>query len=1210
MITVDGNTGCATIAYKLSEIIAIYPITPSSPMGEQADSWSANAQANLWGAVPRVIEMQSEAGAAGTVHGSLQRGGLASTFTSSQGLLLMIPNMYKIAGELLPAVFHVAARTVATHALSIFGDHSDVMACRGTGFAMLCAGSVQEAHDFSLLSHATALESRVPMLHFFDGFRTSHEVAKIEPLGDEHIRHMIMDDWLHAHRSRALSPDRPVMRGTAQNPDVYFQSREAVNPFYARLPDVLEQNMERFAHITGRRYRLFEYVGAPDAERVLVIMGSGGEAAHDTVEHLNAGGAKLGLLKVRLFRPFSGERLVAALPPTVRRIAVLDRTKEPGAAGEPLYQDVITAFAEHLATPDARFSAIPIIVGGRYGLSSKEFTPGMIKAVFDNLATERPRNHFTVGIHDDVSGTSLPWDAGFETTADRATHAAVFYGLGSDGTVSGNRNTIQILGEETDFYAQGHFVYDSKKAGAVTVSHLRFGTSPIRATYEIGAGQAEFIACHQTTFLENYELLDKARPGATFLLNAPWKPEEAWQRLPRHIQTHIIGKQLKVYVIDAYAVAKQAGLGRRINTIMQTCHFALSGLLPRQEAIDRIKASVKSSYRSKGGTVLEANFAAIDQALAHLHELPVPDRVTATHDRRVPVPATASAFARDVTAELIAGRGDGVPVSRVPVDGTWPLGTAAYEKRRLALELPVLEPDICIQCGKCAFVCPHSAIRAKVFDPARLKDAPEDFRHATVVGPEFDKGLAITYQVAPEDCTGCTLCVDVCPARDKTNRSRKGLNMHPIEPILERERAKWNFFLSLPEYDRRKLRWDTLKSAVVAQPLFEFSSACVGCGETPYIRLATQLFGDRMIIANATGCSSIYGGNLPTAPYTTDPSGRGPAWCNSLFEDNAEFGLGIRITLDEQIEHARELLAGLREELGGELVTALLEADQRDDVGLQQQRKRVEELKAKLESLDSPAARNLLSLADVLTRKSVWIIGGDGWAYDIGFSGLDHVLASGRNVNILVLDTEVYSNTGGQMSKATPRAAVAKFAASGKAVPKKDLSMIAMAYEHVYVAKVASGAKDVQTLRAFREAESWDGPSLIIAYSPCIAHGVDLHRNLHQQDLAVKSGHWNLLRYDPRLRDVGENPLVLDSREPKLPYREFAQTEMRLGILMRTHPELAKKLLDEAQREVQERYRHYEQLADLDYSKQNEAGAGAPAPAGTPPRGGSIAGGT
>ncbi|MCK6370929.1 MAG: pyruvate:ferredoxin (flavodoxin) oxidoreductase, partial [Gammaproteobacteria bacterium] len=1005
MITVDGNSACAAVAHKLSEVIAIYPIAPSSPMGEQADNWSANQRRNLWGAIPRVIEMQSEAGAAGTVHGALQRGGLATTFTSSQGLLLMIPNMYKIAGELLPAVFHVAARAVATHALSIFGDHSDVMACRTTGFAMLCAGSVQEVQDFALLSHAVTLESRVPILHFFDGFRTSHEVAKIDPLSDQHVRQMIMDDWIQAHRMRALSPDRPVMRGTAQNPDVYFQSREAVSPFYARLPEVVARNMERFARITGRSYRLFDYVGAPDADRVLVMMGSGAEAAHDTVEHLNTAGARLGLLKVRLFRPFSGEHLVAALPPGVRSIAVLDRTKEPGGAGEPLLQDVITAFAEHIGAGGQRFASMPRIVGGRYGLSSKEFTPGMIKAVFENLAAAPPRNHCTLGLHDDVSHSSLGWDPGFETAADKCNHAAIFYGLGSDGTVSGNRNTIRIVGEQTDYFAQGHFVHDSKKAGAVTVSHLRFGTAPIRATYEIGENQAEFVGCHQTTFLENYELLDKAKPGGIFLLNASWKPEEAWNRLPRHIQAYLIDKRLRFYLIDAYAVARRSGLGRRINTIMQTCHFALSGLLPREEAIERIKESVKRSYRSKGGTVLEANFTAIDEALTHLREIPVPETISATHDRRVPVPADAPAFVREVTSELIAGRGDGVPVSQLPVDGTWPLGTAAYEKRRLALELPVLEPDICIQCGKCAFVCPHSAIRAKVFDPARLKDAPEDFRQATVVGPEFDKGMAITYQVAPDDCTGCTLCVEACPAIDKTNRSRKALNLHPAEPILERERAKWNFFLTLPEYDRRKIRWDTLKSAVVAQPLFEFSSACVGCGETPYIRLATQLFGDRMIIANATGCSSIYGGNLPTAPYTTDPAGRGPAWCNSLFEDNAEFGLGIRVTLDEQITHARQLLDELRGDLGEDLVTEIMEADQTDDSGLYRQRKRIEELKSRLEKLNSAAARNLLSIADALTHKSVWIIGGDGWAYDIGFSGLDHVMASGRNVNILVLDT-------------------------------------------------------------------------------------------------------------------------------------------------------------------------------------------------------------
>jgi pyruvate-ferredoxin/flavodoxin oxidoreductase len=1198
MITIDGNTACATLAHRLSEVIAIYPITPSSPMGDLTDSWSANGRPNLWGAVPQVIEMQSEAGAAGAVHGALQRGALATTFTSSQGLLLMIPNMYKIAGELLPAVFHVAARTVATHALSIFGDHSDVMACRSTGFAMLCAGSVQEAHDFALLSHAVALESRVPMLHFFDGFRTSHEVAKITPLEDSQVRALIRDEWLQALRQRNLSPDRPVTRGTAQNPDVYFQSREAVNPFYARLPALVQATMVRFAELTGRAYRAFDYAGANDAERVLVLMGSGAEAAHDVVDDLNAAGARLGLIKVRLFRPFNGEDLVAALPATVRRIAVLDRTKEPGAVGEPLYQDVITALAEHMASGQARFTRMPLVVGGRYGLSSKEFTPGMIKAVFDNLAADRPRNHFTVGIHDDVSHTSLDWDPGFATTADRTLHAAIFHGLGSDGTVSANRNSIQIIGEQTDYHAQGHFVFDSKKAGAVTVSHLRFGNRPIRSTYLIGENQAEFVACHQTSFLENFELLDTARPGATFLLNAAWSAEETWDKLPRHVQAYVLDKQLKVFVIDAYRVARQHGLGRRINTVMQTCYFALSGLLPRAEAIERIKASVSASYRFKGGTVLDANFAAIDQTLENLHPVPVPGTITASHGKRQPVPADAPAFIREVTSHLMAGRGDSIPVSLMPADGTWPLGTAALEKRRLALEVPVLEADICIQCGKCAFVCPHSAIRSKVFDPALLKDAPPDFRSAPVVGPEFARGTAVTYQVSPDDCTGCTLCVEVCPARDKSNRSRKALNLHPLTPILERERAKWRFFETLPEYDRRKIRWDTIKGAAVGKPLFEFSSACVGCGETTYIRLATQLFGDRMIIANATGCSSIYGGNLPTSPYTTDANGRGPAWCNSLFEDNAEFGLGIRIALDEQIAHARELLAALAGDVGTDLARAVLDANQTTEAGIQQQRERVAQLKTRLEGLDQPAARNLLSLLDTLVRKSVWIVGGDGWAYDIGFSGLDHVLTSGRNVNILVLDTEVYSNTGGQMSKATPRAAVAKFAAGGKSVPKKDLAMIAMAYENVYVAQVASGAKDVHTLRAFQEAESWDGPSLIIAYSPCIAHGVDLHRNLTQQELAVKSGHWALFRYDPRLRANGENPLLLDSRHPQIPYREFAQTEMRFGILMRTQPDVARALLDQAQREVEERYRHYEQLAGLDYSGSSAAtaGTGAAAP--------------
>ncbi len=1182
MLTIDGNEAVAAVAHRINEVIAIYPITPSSGMGELADAWSAGGRENLWGTVPQVIEMQSEGGAAGTVHGALQRGALATTFTASQGLLLMIPNMYKIAGELTPAVFHVAARSVASHALSIFCDHGDVMACRATGFAMLAANSVQEAQDFALIAQVASLESRVPFVHFFDGFRTSHEVAKIHPLSDDVIRALLPDERIREHRDRALSPDRPVIRGTAQNPDVFFQAREAINGYYEATPGILETAMERFAEATGRGYAPYEYVGAADAERVVVLMGSGAETVEETAEHLNAHGEKVGVLKVRLFRPFAGERLVEALPKTVSSIAVLDRCKEPGADGEPLYKDVVTALAEHVNAGGTHIARLPTIVGGRYGLSSKEFTPGMAAAVFANIARDEPKRPFTVGIHDDVGDTSLEWDPAFQTDADEHSRHAIFFGLGSDGTVSANRNSIKIIGESTPMHAQGYFVFDSKKAGAVTVSHLRFGAKPIRSTYLIGDNVADFVGCHQAAFVERFPMLDKARVGASFLLNAPWAPDEVWDHLPSGMQRQIIDKKIDVWVIDAYALAREHGLGRRINTIMQTCFFALADLLPREEAVADIKASVDATYRKKGGTIVEANFAAIDQAVEKLARVPIAGEVTASADLRLPVPADAPAFLREVTGEMIAGRGDDIPVSRMPVDGTWPLGTAALEKRRLALEIPVLESDLCIECGKCVFVCPHSVIRSKVFRPEDVADAPEGFRHLPVKGKEFEPGLAVTYQVSPDDCTGCRLCVEVCPARDKTNLSRKALNMHPIEPLLEEERANWDYFEKLPEYDREKIRWTTIKGSMLAQPLFEFSGACVGCGETPYIRLATQLFGDRMIIANATGCSSIYGGNLPTTPYTTDANGRGPAWSNSLFEDNAEFGLGLRVALDEQRRQAHELLRKLSDDIGDQLVDEIIEAQQGEEAELHEQRERVAKLGATLGKLDSEDAQHLLSLSDSLTRKSVWLIGGDGWAYDIGFGGLDHVLASGRDVNVLVLDTEVYSNTGGQMSKATPLAAVAKFAAGGKPVVKKDLAMIAMAYENVYVAHVAFGAKDVQTLRAFREAESYPGPSLIIAYSPCIAHGIDLHRNLSQQELAVASGHWPLFRYDPRRADAGKNPLLLDSKKPSIPYRDFALSEMRFGILERTDKAAADELLARAQKDVDERYHHYEQLAALE----------------------------
>jgi len=1185
--TIDGNQAAAHIAHKINEVIAIYPITPASPMGELADEWSAQGRKNIWGGVPEIVEMQSEGGAAGAVHGAVQAGGLTTTFTASQGLLLMIPNMYKIAGELSPLVIHVAARSLAAQALSIFGDHSDVMAARATGFAMLASGSVQEVMDLALVAQAATLRGRIPFVHFFDGFRTSHEMVKVEVIADETIRALIQTDRLIAHRERALTPDRPVLRGTSQNPDVYFQGRETVNPYYEALPGIVQQVMDELAAHTGRHYHLFDYFGSEAAERVVILMGSGAEAVEETVEDLLAQGEKVGLVRVRLYRPFSAEHLIAAMPASVRAIAVLDRCKEPGAAGEPLYKDVVAAFAEHLSEGGGKFSSMPRIVGGRYGLSSKEFTPGMIRAVFDNLGSERPKNHFTVGIHDDLCHTSLPWVEGRPNRDLEGVVQCLFYGLGSDGTVSANKNTLKILGEETDQYVQGYFVYDSKKAGAVTVSHLRFSPRPIRATYLIGDGEADFIGCHQPQFVERFDLMRKAAPGCVFLLNTPEPPERVWNSLPRTMQQEMLDKGVKLWVIDAYAVAKKTGMGRRINTIMQTCFFAISGVLPRDEAIAKIKEAVEKTYGRKGRKIVERNFAAIDAALDALHEVPIPGEITSDFDFRPPVPAEAPEFVREVTAVLLAGRGDELPVSKVPADGSWPLGTAAWEKRSIALELPKWDPDLCIECGKCPFVCPHSAIRSKVFTEDALADAPEGFRYRPMKGKEFE-GLYVAYQVAPDDCTGCGLCADVCPARDKSNVSHKSLDMVPKAEVLEQDRANWAFFRRLPEYDREKIAWPKMKSAMLAQPLFEFSGACVGCGETPYIRLATQLFGDRMLIANATGCSSIYGGNLPTTPYTTNPEGRGPAWNNSLFEDNAEFGLGFRLAIDQHVHQCRMLLEQLGDRLDAELVRAILDADQSDEAGIHEQRQRVERLKARLRELDDERARRLCSIADYLVRKSVWIIGGDGWAYDIGFGGLDHVLASGRDVNLLVLDTEVYSNTGGQTSKATPRGAVAKFSAAGKPAPKKDLGMIAMAYENVYVATVAFGAKDVHTLRAFLEAESWHGPSLIIAYSPCIAHGVDMSLNLRQQNLAVNSGHWPLYRYDPRRREQGLNPLQLDSKKPSVPLKEYYLSETRFAMLWRSHPKEAERLVEAEQEAVLARYHHLEQLASLPVDDSEE----------------------
>ncbi|RME07408.1 MAG: pyruvate:ferredoxin (flavodoxin) oxidoreductase, partial [Anaerolineae bacterium] len=1115
--TLDGNEAVAMIAHKTNEVIAIYPITPSSPMGEHADAWSAQGKTNIWGTVPEVVEMQAEGGAAGAVHGALQAGALTTTFTASQGLLLMIPNMYKIAGELTPTVFHIASRSIAAQALSIFGDHSDVMAARATGWAMLASGSVQEAHDFALIAQAATLEARVPFLHFFEGFRVSHEINKIEIIPDDVIREMINDEFVHAHRQRALSPEHPFIRGTAQNPDVFFQARETVNPYYAACPGIVQKYMDRFAELTGRQYHLFEYIGAPDAERVIVVIGSGGVTAAETAKFLNAQGEKVGVVRVHLYRPFSVKDFVQALPPTVKVIAALDRTKEPGSAGEPLYQDVLTAVNEALAEGIAPFEHAPRVIGGRYGLSSKEFTPAMVKGLYDEMAKDKPKNHFTVGIYDDLTHTSIEFDPTF-SIEDEDTVRAVFFGLGSDGTVGANKNSIKIIGEETDNYAQGYFVYDSKKSGAKTVSHLRFGPRPINAPYLIS--QANFVACHQFAFLEQIDMLKYAMPGAVFLLNSIYGPDEVWEHLPREVQRAIIEKDLQFYVIDAYEVARQAGMGRRINTVMQTCFFAISGVLPREQAIAEIKKAIKKTYGKRGEAVVQRNYAAVDQALAHLHKVEVPGKVTSDLTMRPPVTPDAPEFVRQVEGRIIAGEGDLLPVSVFPADGTYPAGTTQYEKRNITLEIPVWEPDLCIRCGKCVMICPHAVIRQKAYDPALLENAPPTFKHTDAKMKEFP-GYAYTIQVAPEDCTGCTLCVEICPAKDKSQAGRKALNMAPQPPLRQQEAENWEFFLSIPDLDRTRIKPNVVREAQFLRPLFEFSGACAGCGETPYIKLATQLFGDRMIIANATGCSSIYGGNLPTHPYTFNEEGRGPAWSNSLFEDNAEFGLGMRLTVDKQTQYARELLTQLAGHIGEQLVDELLNADQSSEAGIKAQRERVAILKKKLEGLDDPKARDLLSLADVLVKKSVWIIGGDGWAYDIGYGGLDHVLASGRNVNVLVLDTQVYSNTGGQSSKATPLAAVAKFASNGKDTPRKDLGMIAMSYGYVYVAQVAMGANDAQTLKAFLEADSYEGPSLILAYSPCIAHGYDLNRSLQQADLAVKSGLWPLYRYDPRRAEEG-----------------------------------------------------------------------------------------
>jgi pyruvate-ferredoxin/flavodoxin oxidoreductase len=1170
--SLDANEAVARIAYALSEVIAVYPITPASPMGEWADIWSATKVRNLWGTVPSVVEMQSEGGAAGAIHGALQTGALSCTFTSSQGLLLMIPNMYKIAGELTPTVFHIAARSLAAQALSIFGDHSDVMAARATGWAMLCSNSVQEASDFALIAHAATLETRIPFLHFFDGFRTSHEISKAALLPDDVLRALIDEARVLEHRARALSPDHPVIRGTAQNPDVYFQARETVNPFYAAGPQIVQRTMDLFAQLTGRRYGLFEYHGASDAERVLVLMGSGCEAAQETVDFLNAAGEKVGLLKVRLYRPFDAAAFVRQLPLTARRIAVLDRTKEPGGSGEPLYLDCLNALYEQGESASAGvMDRAWKIVGGRYGLSSKEFTPAMDKAVFDHLAQPAPKNHFTIGINDDLAHTSIPFDPEFSIEPEDVIRAQ-FYGLGADGTVGANKESIKIIGENTDNFVQGYFVYDSKKSGAVTISHLRFGPRPIRSTYLVS--RANFIGCHQPFLLENFNLLNDLVPGGTFLLNSPYGPDKIWGHLPEESQRRLIETGAQFFVIDANKVAHESGIGNRINTVMQTCFFALSGVLPAEEAIAAIKDSIRKSYAKKGAEIVARNLHAVDQALAHLFQVPIPAAITPRPPRSDGQFNGAPQFVR----EIIAGRGNELPVSALPNDGTFPTGTTKFEKRNLATEVPVWDPAVCIQCGKCVFVCPHSVIRSKVYEEPALANAPAGFLSHDARLPEW-KGLKYTLQVAVEDCTGCGICVDVCPARNKSEARLKAINLRPQLPLRETERANWNFFLSLPEFDPRRLTNSSVREMQVREPLFEFSGACAGCGETPYIKLLTQLFGDRLVIANATGCSSIYGGNLPTTPYTQNAEGRGPAWANSLFEDNAEFGLGFRVSIDKQQEFAVELLQELLPQVGRHLAMEILNAPQRDEADIAEQRARIAELKRRLQALDDPAAKRLLAVADMLVRKSVWIIGGDGWGYDIGYGGLDHVLASGRNVKVLLLDTEVYSNTGGQCSKSTPRAAVAKFASGGKRAEKKDLGLIAMTYGNIYVASVAMGAKDEHTLKAFLEAEAYDGPALIIAYSHCIAHGINMTTAMQNQKAAVQSGHWLLYRYHPERLQLGEPPLQLDAAAARAPLADYFKLENRFRLLESTEPRVGKELLLAAQADANARRAFYEFLA-------------------------------
>lgn len=1171
-VTIDGNEATAYIAYRVNEVCAIYPITPSSTMAELADEWSAQKVKNSWGHVPEVIEMQSEGGAAGAVHGALQTGALTTTFTASQGLMLMLPNMYKIAGELTSTVFHVAARSLAAQALSIFGDHSDVMAARSTGFSMLCSASVQEAHDLALIAQTSTLKARLPFIHFFDGFRTSHEVNKIRLIPDEVILKMIDEKDIIAHRQRGLSPERPMVRGTAQNPDVYFQGRETVNPFYARTPEIVQSAMDHFAALTGRQYQLFDYYGAKDAERVIILMGSGAQTAIETCKHLQSKGEKIGVVQIRLFRPFSMQHLLAAIPISVKKIAVLDRCKEPGAAGEPLYQDVITALVE--GQSQGHLAQFPLVVGGRYGLSSKEFTPGMVKGIFDELKKSQPKNHFTIGINDDVSGSSLTYEP--LDLEDRDLTQALFFALGADGTVGANKNSIKIIGENTQLHAQGYFVYDSKKSGSQTVSHLRFGKNPIRAPYLIR--EADFIACHKFNFVQKVDMLQYAKPGGTFLLNSPYGPDEIWEKLPHPVQSAILDKKLRFYVIDASKVAEEVDMGNRINTIMQVCFFALSGVLPREEAIAEIKHAIKKTYSKKGEAVVQQNFKAVDATLLHLYEVTHMPGAGSQSEFPEIVSAEAPQFVREVTAMMMDGRGDDLPVSAMPIDGTYPSGTTKWEKRNISDLIPIWEPDLCIQCGNCSFVCPHSVIRSKFYHEQNLQQAPEGFASAPINARGFPE-TRYTLQVYLEDCTGCNLCVEACPVVDTKAPERKAINMAPKAPVLEKERENIRFFETMPYNERGKIDYSLVRGVQFLEPLFEFSGACAGCGETPYLRTVSQLFGDRLIVANATGCSSIFGGNLPTTPWTKNAEGRGPAWSNSLFEDNAEFGLGMRISVDKHVQMAQDLLRRMQGQIDPKLIEDILNASQKTESEIALQRHRVEHLNALLDTLQHPDAEHLRSISEYFVRRSVWLVGGDGWAYDIGSSGLDHALASGKDINVLVMDTEVYSNTGGQMSKATPTAATAKFAAAGKRVGKKDLAMQAISYGNVYVAQIAMGANPQQTLLALREAEAYPGPSLILAYSHCIAHGIDMEKGMDQQNLAVASGYWPLIRYNPMLRKAKKNPFVLDSPRPVIPLTEYAYRELRYKDLLRTNPTEAEYLMQLAQEIVDLRWQNYENMA-------------------------------